>query len=69
MWVHFSIEDPGLSFVFGIANAEVDPSRLESEANEEFEKIQMSSFLKRICKVKKQKTTFKILDSDRMLKI
>ncbi|MEC7127351.1 MAG: insulinase family protein, partial [Bacteroidota bacterium] len=36
----FSTEDPGLSFVFGIANAEVDPSRLESEVNEEFEKIQ-----------------------------
>lgn len=36
----FSTEDPGLSFVFGIANAEVDPLRLESEVNEEFEKIQ-----------------------------
>ena len=36
----FSTEDPGLSFVFGIANAEVDPSILESEVNEEFEKIQ-----------------------------
>ena len=36
----FSSEDPGLSFVFGIANADVTPDKLESEVNKEFEKMQ-----------------------------
>ena len=36
----FSSEDPYLSFVFGIANAEIDPSQLEKEINEEMELIQ-----------------------------
>ena len=36
----FSSEDPGLSFVFGIANADVSPDKLESEVNKEFEKMQ-----------------------------
>ena len=36
----FSSEDPGLSFVFGIANADVTPDKLETEVNKEFEKMQ-----------------------------
>lgn len=33
----FNTEDPGISFVFGIANAGVDPAQLESEINAEFD--------------------------------
>jgi len=36
----FPSEHPGLSFVFGIANADTDPLKLENEINEEFELIQ-----------------------------
>lgn len=36
----FSSEHPYLSFVFGIANAETDPLKLENEINEEMELIQ-----------------------------
>lgn len=35
----FNTEDPGVSFVFGIANAGVDPAQLEGEINEEFDKL------------------------------
>jgi len=35
----FASEDPGLSFVFGIANAEVAPEKLEGEINGEFDKV------------------------------
>lgn len=35
----FNTEDPGISFVFGIANAGVDPADLEKEVNEEFDKL------------------------------
>ena len=36
----FDSEDPGLSFVFAIANSEVNPSKLEEEINEEFSNVQ-----------------------------
>ena len=36
----FPCEDPGLSFVFGIVNSEVNPDKLESEINEEFKRLQ-----------------------------
>lgn len=36
----FPSEDPGLSFVFGIANADVAPDSLEDQINEEIEKMQ-----------------------------
>ena len=36
----FDSEDPGLSFVFAIANSDVDPLKLEQEINQEFKKIQ-----------------------------
>jgi predicted Zn-dependent peptidase len=36
----FESEDPGLSFVFAIANSEVDPNQLELEIDEEFKSIQ-----------------------------
>jgi predicted Zn-dependent peptidase len=36
----FESEDPGLSFVFAIANSEVDPNQLELEIDEEFKNIQ-----------------------------
>lgn len=35
----FPSEDPGLSFVFAIANADVDPSTLEKEVNGELDKL------------------------------
>ncbi len=35
----FASEDPGLSFVFGIANSDVNPSDLENEINGEFDRI------------------------------
>jgi len=35
----FNSEDPGVSFVFGIANADVDPSKLEKEIDGEFDKL------------------------------
>jgi predicted Zn-dependent peptidase len=35
----FASEDPGLSFVFGIANSDVAPSDLEKEINGEFERM------------------------------
>lgn len=35
----FNTEDPGVSFVFGIANADVDPATLEGEIDGEFEKL------------------------------
>jgi len=35
----FASEDPGLSFVFGIANSDVNPSELENEINGEFDRI------------------------------
>ncbi len=35
----FNTEDPGISFVFGIANADVDPAQLESEIDGEFNKL------------------------------
>lgn len=35
----FNTEDPGISFVFGIANADVDPAQLEKEIDEEFDKL------------------------------
>ncbi len=35
----FPSEDPGISFVFGIANAGVDAADLEAEINEEFDKV------------------------------
>ena len=35
----FASEDPGLSFVFGIANSDVNPSTLEKEINGEFSRI------------------------------
>ncbi len=36
----FDSEDPGLSFVFAIANSDVEPDKLELEINDEFKKIQ-----------------------------
>ena len=36
----FSSEDPGLSFVFGIANADVTPDKLESEVTKSLKKMQ-----------------------------
>jgi len=36
----FDSEDPGLSFVYAIANSDVDPLKLEDEINEEFNKVQ-----------------------------
>ncbi|MFL2585602.1 MAG: M16 family metallopeptidase [Parvicellaceae bacterium] len=36
----FDSEDPGLSFVFAIANSDVEPDKLELEINDEFIKIQ-----------------------------
>jgi predicted Zn-dependent peptidase len=36
----FESEDPGLSFVFAIANSDVAPSKLENEIDKEFEDIQ-----------------------------
>lgn len=35
----FASEDPGLSFVFGIANSDVNPSTLEKEINGEFSRM------------------------------
>ena len=35
----FASEDPGLSFVFGIANSDVNPSDLEKEINGEFSRM------------------------------
>lgn len=35
----FNAEDPGISFVFGIANAGVDPAQLEKEIDEEFDRL------------------------------
>ena len=35
----FASEDPGLSFVFGIANSGVAPETLEAEVNGEFDKV------------------------------
>ncbi len=35
----FASEDPGLSFVFGIANSDVNPIDLENEINGEFDRI------------------------------
>lgn len=35
----FNTEDPGISFVFGIANADVDPATLEGEIDAEFDKL------------------------------